>query len=329
MKNWLSIGQFSKRVQLTERALRLYEKSGLLQAHTRGENGYRYFTENQVELVARIKEFKSFGFSLQHIKALLEIDAAINPEVLKNILATRLEVLKVQQSQNQIAQERLLKILTSLKSSKPGLGPQERKFIMSQIEKLSVVVAGIHNLDMTAEFIRNHIASAGKNIPVILWTGNEPPPTKKPYILVVAEPLLSRPEVAGLSPDVVVIKELSTSSAEIHESYINLYGHAGPHMTTVMNADDRAVVEFAANAEVRKGRPYYFSKNSALQPQISQIGGAVVRGNVVEIYGMNQTRGVVEVKMDRVLGSVEEVSYMASLVAVMDLGLSPQGFASA
>jgi DNA-binding transcriptional MerR regulator len=43
MKNWLTIGQFSKKIGVSSKALRLYEKIGLITSHTRGENGYRYY----------------------------------------------------------------------------------------------------------------------------------------------------------------------------------------------------------------------------------------------------------------------------------------------
>ncbi|MFN7609729.1 MAG: hypothetical protein ACK5QX_02165, partial [bacterium] len=99
--------------------------------------------------------------------------------------------------------------------------------------------------------------------------------------------------------------------------------NVGPDMSTILNADDRAVIEFAANETIRKGKTYYFSKNSAMQPQISRIGGAVSRGDTIEVFGMNQSANPVELKMRRILGNVEEIAYLASIVAIMDFGLRP------
>lgn len=324
MKNWLSIGQFSKKVSLTERTLRVYEAAGLIKAHTRGENKYRYYTEEQIEVIERIKQFKSFGFTLNEIKSLLEVDLSMNPERLKLLLKDRLDGLQKEQALLHSAEQTIQKILASLKNNKPGLGPQERRFIMSQLEKVAVVVAGLSGLELTAHYINKHLDSAGKNIPVTLWDGTSPLPEMKPYIVVIPEHLLSKKAVGQLSPDVVVIKELSASSKDLHSAYLQLYKAVGPHMSTILNADDRAVIEFAANETIRKGKTYYFSKNSALQPQISRIGGAVSRGENIEIFGMNQSSEVVEIKMGRILGNIEEMAYLASLVAVMDFGLRPE-----
>lgn len=324
MKNWLSIGQFSKKVSLTQRALRVYESAGLIKAHTRGENKYRYYTEEQVEVVERIKQFKSFGFTLNEIKSLLEVDHAMNPEQLQNRLRDQLGDLQTKKASLHLAEETIRKILASLRNNKPELAPEERRFIMSQLEKISVVVSGLNGLQLTADFIKKHIESGGKQVPVFLWDGVSPLPTKKPYIVVIPESLLSKVEVGELSPDIVVIKELSTSSPDLHSAYLQLYKSAGPHMSTILNADDRAVVEFAANETIRKGKTYYFSKNSAMQPQISRIGGAVSRGDTIEVFGWNQSPQSAEIKMGKILSQIEENAYLASLVAVMDFGLSPE-----
>lgn len=335
MKNWFSIGQFSKKVSLTERTLRVYEAAGLIQAHTRGENNYRYFTEDQIEVVQRIKQFKSFGFKLAEIKSLLEVDISMDPQKLQELLEQRLKSIRMDQRQLQLAEQKIQSILSSLKSNNKGLNPNERKFIMNQLEKVGVVVAGLNGLELTAQYINKHIQSAGKNIPVTLWDGKSLLPKMKPYIVIIPEQHLNNLAVQQLSPDIVVIKELSASSKSIHSNYLQLYRAVSPQMSTILNADDRAVIELAANETLRKGKTFYFSKNLALQPQISQIGGVISRGESIQIFGMNQyaepvelkmsrSTEPVELKMSRILGQIEEMAFLASLAAVMNLGLNPE-----
>lgn len=323
MKNWLTIGPFSKKVSLTQRTLRVYEAMGLIKAHTRGDNRYRYYTTDQVELIERIKQFKSFGFSLEEIRSLLEVDSSLNSEKLGLLLEKRLQALDTQRA-NIDSQKKLIETILSsfLQKNKQGLGPHERRFIMTQLEKLSVVVAGVRDLEKTANYISKHIAKSGKSIPVMVWDGRSPVPQKKPFIFVVSERQLHSKEIAKLSPDIVVIKELSKSSKDIHNAYMQLYGSAGPHMSTILNADDRAVVELAGSEALRKGRTYYFSKNSGFQSQISKIGGVVSDGEKIEIYGFNQNAAPLEVKLMKIMGIDEEVAYLASLAAIMDLGLN-------
>lgn len=321
MKNWLSIGQFSKQVGLTARALRIYEQLGLIKAHTRGENRYRYYSPQQVELVQRLKQFKALGFSLHEVKALIEIDQQIDFIKLENLLKQRLVKIEKEQDGFENQKKKIKSILTSLKKNKTGLNPTERRFIMSQFEKLSVVVTGVRGLKETAGLIKDHLAADGKNIPVHIWNGRSALPAEKPYILVVSEENLQKKPISELAPDVVVIKELSRSSAKIKAAYAQLFNFAGPHMSTIMNADDRAVVELAASSFIKKGKTYYFSKNSGLQEQIQKIGGVMSDGEKIEIYGFNQCEGPVEITLPRILGIDEEVSLLASLAAIMDLGL--------
>ncbi|HEY8269437.1 MAG TPA: MerR family transcriptional regulator [Pseudobdellovibrionaceae bacterium] len=321
MKSWLTIGQFSKQVSLSQRTIRVYEKAGLIKAHTRGENEYRYYKIEQAEIIDRIKQFKAFGFSLGEIRSLLEIDASMDHEKLCALLQRQLVALQQEHSNIELAQSMLKQVLISLNQNKPGLAPEERRFIMNRFEKTSVLVGGVSNLELTANLIRRHFEKSGKSVPVIVWNGYDDFPATKPYIVVVSEDLLKNPKVSSLTPDVVVIKELSRSSDDLRRAYLQVYSAVGPNMSTILNADDRAVVEFAENEILRKGRTYYFSKNSGLQAQISRIGGVVSDGEKVSIYGLNQKGVPTEINLDRILGYNEEMAYLASLAAIMDFGL--------
>lgn len=327
MKNWLSIGQFAKRAELTSRTLRVYEKEGLILSHTRGENGYRYYQEQQLELISRIKNFKLLGFSLREIKTLLQVDELKETDNLKEFLKKRLQVIleKTQDLANQ--KKQVESILSSLKQIDQGLGPIERRYIMSHFEKISIVITGLKDLETTAQHIQQYLLTAGQKVEVLLWTKKVEVPKFKPHILVIPESLLRQDEVRRLKPDVVVIKNLSHFNPNIEKAYLNLYGEAGPHMTTIFNADDRISVELAANHEIRKGRTYYFSKNSGLRDQIEEIGGVVSNGDEVNIYGGKMLARVpMSLKLNRILGFDEEVALISSLAAVMDIGLEPSTF---
>ena len=203
---------------------------------------------------------------------------------------------------------------------------------MNRFEKTSVMVGGVSNLKLTANLIKHHFEKSGKSVPVIEWDGNSAIPVSKPFILVVSEEVLlaqrkSDSKLSAFTPDVVVIKELSKSSDELHQAYLQVYGEVGPHMTTILNADDRAVIEFAGNETVRKGKTYYFSKNSGLEEQIGRIGGVVSDGEKVSIFGYNQTKAPSKKNLNRILGHDEEMAYLASIAAVMDFGLKQEALA--
>ena len=68
----LKIGDFSKLSKLTVKALRFYEKEGLLHpAHVDEWTGYRFYEANQLETAATIKALRQLDFSVEEIRAYL------------------------------------------------------------------------------------------------------------------------------------------------------------------------------------------------------------------------------------------------------------------
>jgi len=68
-----TIGKVSKLSHISADTLRYYDDIGLLRpAHVDRDSGYRYYTLNEVALLARITELKEYGFSLSEIKTILE-----------------------------------------------------------------------------------------------------------------------------------------------------------------------------------------------------------------------------------------------------------------
>lgn len=66
-----------------------------------------------------------------------------------------------------------------------------------------------------------------------------------------------------------------------------MFSHIGPHVDTIINADDRSAVDLAGQSQIKKGRIFYFSKNKALLSQIKKIGGVISDGEELEIFGFN------------------------------------------
>lgn len=69
----LKIGEFSKLTRVSIRMLRHYDEIGLLRPlETDAYTGYRYYSEKQLPIAARIAAFKDMGFGLNDICTLLE-----------------------------------------------------------------------------------------------------------------------------------------------------------------------------------------------------------------------------------------------------------------
>ena len=80
-----TIGQFSRICRVTAKALRHYEKIGLLApARVKPVNQYRYYTSEQVALLNQITFMKELGIPLKVIKRM--IDRQEGPEEVANLL---------------------------------------------------------------------------------------------------------------------------------------------------------------------------------------------------------------------------------------------------
>lgn len=64
----ISIGTLSRAFDLSDEALRFYEKRGLLHPKRQSGNGYRVFEQADIQRISNIKRLKSQGFSLEEIQ---------------------------------------------------------------------------------------------------------------------------------------------------------------------------------------------------------------------------------------------------------------------
>ncbi|GAA4081567.1 hypothetical protein GCM10022214_45580 [Actinomadura miaoliensis] len=67
----MRIGEFAERAGVSTRALRYYEKQGLLPAR-RAANGYREYDESDLRLVAEIRTLLAAGFTLEDARPFVD-----------------------------------------------------------------------------------------------------------------------------------------------------------------------------------------------------------------------------------------------------------------
>ena len=86
----LKIGDFSKLAGVSVKTLRHYGALGLLcPAQVSGENGYRYYGQEQLCILNRILALKETGFSLEEIKGILQ--APLPKDALLGLLQGKLQ----------------------------------------------------------------------------------------------------------------------------------------------------------------------------------------------------------------------------------------------
>ncbi len=75
----LRIGEVAARVGVNPKTLRFYEATGLLPPPSRGENGYRFYPPETVDLLGFIKAAQGLGLTLGEIKEIITIRRAGRP----------------------------------------------------------------------------------------------------------------------------------------------------------------------------------------------------------------------------------------------------------
>lgn len=74
----MNISQAAKFTGLTSKTIRFYEEKGVIPKARRSENGYRYYTKDQLEILGFIKRARELGFSLDECRQLLDLQK--NPD---------------------------------------------------------------------------------------------------------------------------------------------------------------------------------------------------------------------------------------------------------
>lgn len=64
----MKINEVEKRVQITKKSIRFYEQEGLLHPERNKENGYRDYSEEDVEILLKVKFLRKLSLPIEEIK---------------------------------------------------------------------------------------------------------------------------------------------------------------------------------------------------------------------------------------------------------------------
>lgn len=71
-KNYLTISEFSKISEVSRKALIFYDNTGLFSPEYTGENGYRYYSHEQIYTISVINILKELGMPLSQIRTYMQ-----------------------------------------------------------------------------------------------------------------------------------------------------------------------------------------------------------------------------------------------------------------
>lgn len=118
----MNIGQLSKSVGLPVKTIRYYEEIGLVKSATRLENGYRFYGEDDVDVLRIIKYARGIGLPIEKIKKLMigckDGDCAHSKEYLTGEINEYLTILKQREAQILELKMKLQILKKSIKENK-------------------------------------------------------------------------------------------------------------------------------------------------------------------------------------------------------------------
>ncbi|MCB0341396.1 MAG: UDP-N-acetylmuramoyl-L-alanine--D-glutamate ligase [Pseudobdellovibrionaceae bacterium] len=192
----------------------------------------------------------------------------------------------------------------------PGISPQlkifeyarsqgvkvtgEFEFASQYIDKPMIAVTGTNGKTTVSHLIKAFLENSGKKV----WLGgntNEPLSSflisNQDVDIVIAEVSSFQLEhVENFNPRNIVFTNLAENHLDRYrnmEEYVNakrrIFLNTNQATTSILNADDNAVVELARDPAVQRGRIFYFSRKPSLEPQIMNIGGAVNIGDKIHV----------------------------------------------
>lgn len=117
--NLMLIGEIAEFFGVSRKAIRLYEKKGIIKpVKVDAQNGYRYYSAEQVQQLNALLELKALGFSLDEIKTV--IDGGTSKEQLLCALEKKQQAWQEVINAAKFKAESLESIINNLQVSQPA-----------------------------------------------------------------------------------------------------------------------------------------------------------------------------------------------------------------
>ncbi len=206
----------------------------------------------------------------------------------------------------------------------------EFEFCSRFVKEPLLVVTGTNGKTTTSDLIYQSLKASGLNP----WAGGnfgEPLSEylysgRKADILVVEASSFMLEHVKEMSPHNIVFTNLAEDHLDRYrsmEEYVNakrrIFKNTKVQTTSILNADDKAILELARDPVVQKGRLFYFSRKKALTSQIMKIGGAVLIDNQIQVR-IGPGIEYYSIENNQMLGQHSHENIMAAILAARPNG---------
>lgn len=170
----------------------------------------------------------------------------------------------------------------------------EFEFASQFIKEPMIAITGTNGKTTSARLIESFLKESG----ITCWVGGSIGQPMTDYLrsgekaqVVIAEVSSYMLELCEtFNPQNILFMNLAENHLDRYrsmEDYVNakrrIFKNTNQATTSILNADDNAVVELARDPAVQRGRIFYFSRKASLEPQIMNIGGAVNIGKEIKV----------------------------------------------
>lgn len=211
----------------------------------------------------------------------------------------------------------------------------EFEFMSQFINKPIIAITGTNGKTTTVSLVYKMLEASGKKV----WVGgNYGKPVsellmlnEEPDVVVLEVSSFMLEHVVSFNPKNIVFMNLAENHLDRHktmEDYVNakrkIFLNTNQGTTSILNADDNAVVELARDPAVQRGRIFYFSRKPSLEPQIMNIGGAVNIRNEIKVRTGPDIE-VFSVQNMKMKGEHVIENIMAAILSSREQGATHQG----
>lgn len=206
----------------------------------------------------------------------------------------------------------------------------EFEFCARFVKEPVIAITGTNGKTTTAHLMEVFLKESGKSV----WVGGNYGPPISEYLLsnekaevIIAEVSSFMLEhIETFNPQNILFTNLAENHLDRYrsmEEYVNakrkVFLNTNQATTSILNADDNAVVELARDPAVQRGRIFYFSRKPSLEPQIMNIGGAVTINDQIRV----RTGPEIEyysVSNKKMRGQHSQENIMAAILAAREHG---------
>ncbi|MCS6838876.1 MAG: UDP-N-acetylmuramoyl-L-alanine--D-glutamate ligase [Bdellovibrionaceae bacterium] len=207
----------------------------------------------------------------------------------------------------------------------------ELEFASWFIKEPILAVTGTNGKTTTVKIIEAMLRESGKKV----WAGGSfgIPVTdylrsgEKADVVVIEATCFQLETCEHFTPATIVFTSLAENHLDRYrsmEDYVNakrkIFRNVNLSTTSILNADDNAVVELARDPVVQRGKLFYYSRKQILEPQIMNIGGCVNIGKTICARTTGPEKDYYDLSGMKLKGRHNIENIMAAILAVREHG---------